>query len=167
MACSVPQYNKPNARSVCGRLVHYIYAGRSSLRTNTQHIPTLARNTDWPRSGYTWTTNTIAVQSQTITKSKHYAWWNSRVNNTTNKLYATGRGFVSPLGCVPHTFLPVGKTQLETEKIWKLGMNLIGWVALTTFMGALHLMGCGLTQAWPTQRRSPIAVITKGNSICQ
>ena len=22
---------------------------------------------------------------------------------------------MSPLGCVPHTFLPVGKTQLETE----------------------------------------------------
>jgi hypothetical protein len=24
-------------------------------------------------------------------------------------------GMLSPLGCVPHTFLPVGKTQLETE----------------------------------------------------
>jgi hypothetical protein len=26
---------------------------------------------------------------------------------------------VSPLGCVPHTFLPVGKTQLETENEMK------------------------------------------------
>ncbi len=26
---------------------------------------------------------------------------------------------MSPLGCVPHTFLPVGKTQLETENEMK------------------------------------------------
>jgi hypothetical protein len=29
-------------------------------------------------------------------------------------------GMMSPLGCVPHTFLPVGKTQLETENEMKV-----------------------------------------------
>jgi hypothetical protein len=29
-------------------------------------------------------------------------------------------GIMSPLGCVSHTFLPVGKTQLETENEMKV-----------------------------------------------